>query len=136
MEGARNLAVGLGGTTIAILTFTLFFLFPQDKSGQINHILFHATLGVAILALFGFGFATFYYSRLMTDIVRQDPRDLRHLRMGNLCLQGGLALFSLVPALVLFTIAIYEIAILALGLWLLLLIAVIRSRKDYEPAMM
>lgn len=127
------MAAGLGGTTIAVLTFTLFFLFPLDRTRQISTVLFHATLAFDVLALFGFGFATFYYSRLMTDIVREDSKALRHLQTANLCLQGALGIFSLVPALILFTIGIYDIALLALALWLLLLAAVVRSRGDYEP---
>ncbi len=53
----------LAGTSIAIFTFTLFFLYPRFASGEINALLFQATLVVMGVATFSFVFASFYYYR-------------------------------------------------------------------------
>ena len=42
----RNIA--LAGTSVAIFTFLLFFLYPQYSSGQINSILFQFTLAIIV----------------------------------------------------------------------------------------
>ena len=41
-----NRAYSLAATSIAIFTFMLFFLYPRFKSGEINPVLFQATLVV------------------------------------------------------------------------------------------
>jgi hypothetical protein len=45
----RNLT--LAGTSIAIFTFLLFFLYPRYSSGEINSILFQLTLSVIVSVL-------------------------------------------------------------------------------------
>src|SRR5262245_13390701 len=56
-----NRAYSLAGTTIAIFTFTLFFMYPRFANGQVNGLLFQVTLVVLGVATFSFVFASLYY---------------------------------------------------------------------------
>src|SRR4029434_3224418 len=56
-----NRSYALGATSIAIFTFMLFFLYPRFASGEVNALLFQATLVVVGVATFSFVFASFYY---------------------------------------------------------------------------
>ena len=56
-----NRSYSLAATSIAIFTFMLFFLYPRFASGEINALLFQATLVVMGVATFSFVFASFYY---------------------------------------------------------------------------
>ena len=56
-----NRSYSLAATSIAIFTFMLFFLYPRFASGEVNALLFQATLIVMGLATFSFVFASFYY---------------------------------------------------------------------------
>ena len=48
-------------SSIAIFTFMLIFLYPRFASGEVNALLFQATLAVMGLATFSFVFASFFY---------------------------------------------------------------------------
>lgn len=56
-----NRSYSLAATSIAIFTFMLFFLYPRFASGEINALLFQATLTVMGVATFSFVFSSFYY---------------------------------------------------------------------------
>jgi len=56
-----NRSYSLAATSIAIFMFMLFFLYPRFASGQINALLFQATLVVMGVATFSFVFGSFYY---------------------------------------------------------------------------
>ena len=56
-----NRSYSLAATSIAIFTFTMFFLYPRFVSGEVNALLFQATLVVMGVATFSFVFASLYY---------------------------------------------------------------------------
>src|SRR5205809_5101824 len=56
-----NRSYSLAATSIAIFTFMLIFLYPRFASGEVNPLLFQATLVVMGVATFSFVFASFYY---------------------------------------------------------------------------
>jgi len=56
-----NRSYSLAATSIAIFTFMLTFFYPRFTSGEINALLFQATLVVMGVATFSFVFASFYY---------------------------------------------------------------------------
>ena len=58
-----NRAYSLAGTSIAIFTFMLFFLYPRFENGAINALLFQATLVVMGVATFSFVLASLHYYR-------------------------------------------------------------------------
>src|SRR5467141_3760101 len=47
-----NRNITLAGTSLAIFTFLLFFLYPQYSSGEINSILFQFTLATIVSVIF------------------------------------------------------------------------------------
>jgi hypothetical protein len=57
-----NRSYSLAATSIAIFMFMLFFLYPKFARGEINALLFQATLLVIGVATFSFVFASLYYS--------------------------------------------------------------------------
>ena len=56
-----NRSYSLAGTSIAIFTFTLFFLYPKFASGEANVLLFQAALVALGVATFSLTFASFCY---------------------------------------------------------------------------
>jgi hypothetical protein len=56
-----NRSYSLAATSIAIFTIVLIFLYPRFASGEIDPMLFQATLAVMGVATFSFVFASFYY---------------------------------------------------------------------------
>jgi len=56
-----NRSYSLAATSIAIFTFTMFFLYPRFVSGEANAWLFQAMIVVMAVATFSFVFASFYY---------------------------------------------------------------------------
>src|SRR5207245_11756895 len=58
-------AAFLTGSSMAIFTFLLFFLYPRFSSGEINPILFQVTLTVIVLTIFSFSFSGLYYYQIL-----------------------------------------------------------------------
>src|SRR5207247_10754572 len=56
--------VTLVGTSIAIFTFLLFFLFPRFASGAIDPTLFQSTLPVIRVAIFSLVYAVLFFYTL------------------------------------------------------------------------
>ena len=54
----------LVGSTIAVFTFLLFFLYPRFSSGQIDPILFQATLIVILLTILSFSLCIAFCYRI------------------------------------------------------------------------
>ena len=54
-----NRSYSLAATSIAIFTFMLIFLYPRFASGEVDALLFQATLIVMVVATFSFAFASF-----------------------------------------------------------------------------
>lgn len=130
-ENARNASAGLIATSVAVLTFVLFFLYPSDQAGKIDRSLFHLTLGIIVAALFSLGFTSIFYNRIMGDLFKGSPTSHMDVLASNLFLGLGLALLTLFPALVLFTIGIDDVAVLAFVLWLALELVVIASWRNF-----
>lgn len=130
-ENARNASTGLIATSVAVLTFVLFFLYPNDQAGRIDRSLFHLTLGIIVAALFSLGFTSVFYNRIMGDLFRGGPTSHFNVVASNMFLGLGLALLTLFPALVLFTIGIEDVALLAFALWLVLEVVVIASWRNF-----
>jgi hypothetical protein len=54
-----NRTVTLVGSSMAIFTFILFFLYPRYASNAIDPVLFQVTLTFIVLVIFVFGFSGF-----------------------------------------------------------------------------
>lgn len=121
-----NRSYSLAGTSIAIFTFMLFFLYPRFASGEVNALLFQATLTVMGVATFSFVFASFYYyySSLGSQIDDVE-RALSFRRGDRFWLLGDILLF-LVPSLVLFSLRLVAVGSAWFALWLVYVLFVIR----------
>jgi hypothetical protein len=52
------------GSTIAVFTFLLFFLYPRYSSGQIDPILFQLTLTTVVLTILSFSLCILFCYRI------------------------------------------------------------------------
>src|SRR5438876_11120047 len=78
-----NRSYSLAATSIAIFTFMLIFLYPRFASGEVNALLFQATLVVMGVATFSFVFSAFHYygSSLVGRL--EDAERARYARRGD-----------------------------------------------------
>lgn len=111
----------LGATSIAIFTFTLFFLYPRFAQGQIIALLFQGTLLVLGVATFSFVFASFYY---YAASVAGRPGDAGR---GDRFWLAGYTMLFLAPSLVLFSLRLFPIGSVWFALWLAYVLFLIRN---------
>jgi hypothetical protein len=121
-----NRSYSLAGTSIAIFTFILFFLYPRFVSGEINPVLFQATLVVMAVATFSFVFASlcYYGSSLVNQI--DDAERAMYSRRGDCFWLLGYTLLFLDPSLILFSIGLVAVAYAWFALWLIYALFVVR----------
>ena len=129
-----NRSYSLGATSIAIFTFMLFFLYPRFKSGEINPLLFQATLVVIGVATFSFVFASFYYyCSALGSRIAEDERAICSRRGDRFWLLGYTLLF-LDPSLVLISIELPAVGSVWFALWLVYFVLVIRYFPKVQTA--
>jgi hypothetical protein len=122
-----NRSYSLAGTSIAIFTFTLFFLYPKFASGEANDLLFYAALVALGVATFAFTFASFYYyCNSLGDRINDRDRATYSWRGDRFWLLGYTLLF-LTPSLILFSIRLFAIGSVWIALWLVFVAFVIRD---------
>ena len=129
-----NRSYSLAGTSIAIFTFMLFFLYPRFASGQINAVLFQATLVVMGVATFSFVFASFYYYCASIGSRMDDSERARYCRRGDRFWLLGYTLLFLAPSLILFSLGLLAVASAWFALWLVYLLFVIRHFPRVQTA--
>ncbi len=113
----RSLTAGLAGTSVAIMTFVLFFLFPRWSSGDVNGVLFQWTLANIVLSLFLTTLSSIVYWLVMEALQTNHPGATRFMRQADGLFVGGSMLLLLEPALILSTVRVYVVAALAFALW-------------------
>ena len=118
----------LGATSIAIFTFTLFFLYPRFAQGEIIALLFLATLLALGVATFSFAFASFYYYGASLGSRIDDAQ------RGDRFWLVGYAMLFLAPSLVLFSIRLFPIGSVWFALWLVYVLFVIRNFSRVRSA--
>jgi hypothetical protein len=121
-----NRSYSLAATSIAIFTFTLIFLYPRFASGEVNALLFQATLVVMGLATFSFVFASFYYYGSSLGGRIDDAERARYSRRGDRLWLLGSTLLFLDPSLVLFSVGLLGVGSAWLALWLIYMLFAIR----------
>ena len=129
----RSMIGTLVWTSIAILTFLLFFLYPRSLSGEVNPALFQTTITVMLEAIFSFGASALYRHMSITSPVKSGPKARLRFRRAELFFSLAFALMLLEPTFVLFTLRLIPVASIALGLWisyLLLYVYQFRHRND------
>jgi hypothetical protein len=129
-----NRSYSLAGTSIAIFTFMLIFLYPRFASGEINALLFDVTLVVMAVATFAFVFASFcYYISSLGSRIDDAERALYSRRGDHLWLLGYTLLFF-DPSLVLFSVGLRAVALAWFALWLVYVLFVIRYFPRVQTA--
>ena len=121
-----NRSYSLAGTSIAIFTFMLFFMYPRFLNGEINPLLFQAALVVMGVATFSFVFASFYYYYASAGSRIDDAERAMFSRRADRFWLLGYTLLFLDPSLILFAIRLHAVAAAWFALWLVYLLVVIR----------
>ncbi|HKY49911.1 MAG TPA: hypothetical protein VJP45_01520 [Candidatus Limnocylindria bacterium] len=129
-----NRSYSLAATSVAIFTFMLIFLYPRFASGEIDALLFQATLVVMGVATFSFVFAAFFYyaaslGRRIDEITRAV-----YSRRGDRLWLLGITLLFLDPSLVLFAVGLVVVGSAWLVLWLAYVLFVIRYFPRVQTA--
>src|SRR5438552_16037289 len=94
-----NRSYSLAATSIAIFTFMLIFLYPRFASGEVNPLLFQATLVVMGVATFSFVFASFFYYASSLGGRIDDAERARYARRGGRFWVSGCTRMFVVPGL-------------------------------------
>jgi hypothetical protein len=126
-----NRAYSLAASSIAIFTFTLFFLYPRFTSGEADPRLFQAAVVVMGVATFSFVFASLNYYCVSLGGRFSDADRARYSRRGDRFWLLGYTLLFLAPCVILFAIGLRAVGAVWLALWVVYLIFVIR----YFPRM-
>ena len=129
-----NRSYSLAATSIAIFTFMLIFLYPRFASGEINALLFEATLVVMGLATFSFVFASLYYYGSSLGGRIDDASRAVYSRRGDRFWLLGYTLLFLDPSLILFSVGLVVVGSVWFALWLVYILFVIRYFPRVETA--
>jgi hypothetical protein len=121
-----NRSYSLAATCIAIFTFTLIFMYPRFATGEVNRLLFQATLVVLGLATFSFVFASLHYYGSSLGGGIDDAERARYSRRGDRFWLLGYTLLFLDPSLVLVSVGLLVVGAAWFALWLLYLLFVVR----------
>ena len=127
-----NRSYSLAATSIAIFTFMLVFLYPRSSSGEVNALLFQATLVVMGVATFAFVFSAFHYYGSSLAVRIDDFERARYARRADRLWLLGYTLLFLVPSLILVSVGLLLVAAAWFGLWLAYVIFVIRTFPRVE----
>jgi hypothetical protein len=127
-----NRTYTLAASSIAIFTFTCFFLYPRFVSGEANALLFQGALVDLGFTTFSFVFASLYYYRCSLGRTDDAARAVFSRRGDRFWLLGFTLLF-LAPTLILSSIGLVVPAAVWFGLWLVYLLFVIRLFPRQTP---
>jgi hypothetical protein len=128
----RQAAINLGGTGVAILTFLLIFLPSKYNAVGLDGSLYRVTLSAVVFSIFFLGISGSYYYFLIEALERKRPDAPRFLQTADACFVLGLALLMLEPAMILFTLDIRDIGLIAIVLWALSLLLIVRGRRNFR----
>ena len=129
-----NRSYSLAATSIAIFTFMLNFLYPRFASGEVNPLLFQATLVVMGVATFSFVFASFFYYASSLGGRIDDAERARYARRGDRFWVLGYTLLFVDPSLILFSVGLFALGSAWFALWLVYVLFVIRYFPRVQTA--
>ena len=129
-----NRTYSLAGTSIAIFTFMLIFLYPRFASGEVNPLLFQITLLVMGLATFSLVFSSFHYYSSSLGGRMDDAERAKLARRGDRFWLLGYTLLFLAPSLVLVSVGLLVIGSAWFALWLMLVLFAIRYFPRLQTA--
>ena len=112
-----NRNITLAGTSVAIFTFILFFLYPRYASGEVDPVLFQLTVGIIVSVIFSLVISGLYfYANALTLTHAQEGTTARFGKADGIWLLGY-SLLLLEPCMILFTINLLVVGFYALILW-------------------
>jgi hypothetical protein len=112
-----NRNITLAGTSVAIFTFLLFFLYPRYRSGDIDPILFQFTIAVIVTVIFSLVISVlYYYAQIVEEYMKREQLTTL-LGTPDAFWIIGYTLLLLMPSLILFTVMLPIVAVYALILW-------------------
>jgi len=114
-----NRVITLNGSNLAIFTFVLVFLYPRFASNQLNGVLFQASLTTSLLTIFLFGISGVYYFEVVGVAKTSIGRKRVLIRRADMLFVLSLMIMTGMPALILFTLNVFFVAIVATVLWAL-----------------
>ena len=129
-----NRSYSLAASSIAIFTFTLFFLYPKFVNGEANALLFQATVVVMGLATFSFVFSSFYYYWSSLGGRIGDAERALYSQRGDRFWLVGYTLLFFAPSLILFSIGLLAVGSVWFALWLVFLLFAIRCFPRIQSA--
>ena len=125
-----NRAGTLVGSTMAVFTFLLFFLYPRYFTGQIDPVLFQVTLTIIILTILTFSLSGLFYYRI--GVLKLNSAKKRtSMQRGALFWLFGTLFILLEPALILFTVGLTAVGVVALIAWILYTLVTLRDATAY-----
>lgn len=127
---SRALTAALGGTSVAIFTFLLFFLYPRFADGEVNPILFQLTVFAIVACVYLLVFASWYFFLFTQTLGVDEKRPIRYLTRGDACFAAAVLVLTVTPALVLFTVNLTIIGFVSLAMWAVYLVAFMQSIRD------
>ena len=116
-NGNVNRNITLAGTSIAIFTFLLFFLYPRYSSGEINPILFQFTLAVIVSVIFSIVTSALYYYGTVLTLSLPAEKTTTIFGSAEAFWLVGYSLLLLEPSLILFTVNLSTLGTYTLILW-------------------
>lgn len=117
-EANVNRTWALAGTSIAIFTFTLVFLYPRFSSGAIDSVFFQIALTVIGFAIFSFVFSGICYYALTLALSLGSTKAEKFRRSADTLWVIGFSLLVLEPSLILLTVGLVVVAVVYLILWI------------------
>ena len=129
-----NRSYSLAATSIAIFTFMLIFLYPRFTTGEIDALVFQATLVVMGVATFSFVFASLYYYGSSLSGRFNDAERALYSQRGDRFWLLGYTLLVLGPSLILFAVGLHVVGSAWFGLWIVYVFFVIRYFPRVQTA--
>ena len=128
-----NRNITLAGTSVAIFTFLLFFLYPRYQTGAIDPFLFQFTIAVIVSVIFSLVTSGLYfYSTTVGQMLAQEhPSTIFGKAEGFWLL--GYSLLLLEPSLILFTIDLPYVGVFALLSWFAYLYLTLLQFSKLQP---
>lgn len=122
-----NRTYSLAAMSIAIFTFMLIFLYPRYASGEVNGVLFQATLLVMGVSTFSTVFAAFHYYGSSLGGRLDDADRTRLARRADRFWLLGHTLLLLAPSMVLLSVGLLLVGGVWFALWLSYVLFAVRT---------
>ena len=116
-EANVNRNITLAGTSVAIFTFLLFFLYDRYTLGEINAALFQFTIAIIVSVIFSLVISALYYYGTTLTLSLAPGQVTNIFGKAEAFWLVGYSLLLLEPSLILFTVNLQVVGLYALALW-------------------